>query len=175
MSAALALVEDAPPAELVERINEQHRLAVGSVTTMLEHAINCGNLLREVQIRLHHGEWGKWLEENFEASDRTAQQYMQVAHHYNENPQAIAETNSHEATISSVVKSIARAADGPRVSLPADDPDPDPDELPSDPPAPAEARYTLTLPQLTELARKRWHRAPDEDAVRSWLEENDLS
>jgi hypothetical protein len=69
VTAALAELEaegmnalaEAPPQELVARINAEHRECFASYTAALEHAINCGNLLYDVRKRLPGGTWGDWL------------------------------------------------------------------------------------------------------------------
>ena len=45
----------------------------------LRHAIRAGELLVEAKSRVQHGEWGSWVEANFEGSTRTTQAYMKVA------------------------------------------------------------------------------------------------
>jgi hypothetical protein len=66
-------------AALAVEIRAEHDAAQGAWRTAVEHAINCGRLLLEAKAQLSHGEWGRWLEENFPASRRTAQGYMQLA------------------------------------------------------------------------------------------------
>jgi hypothetical protein len=44
-----------------------------------QNIIEIGKRLIEVKEQLPHGEWGKWLEEKVEFTDRTAQKFMKVA------------------------------------------------------------------------------------------------
>lgn len=71
-------VETRKPHVLAEDINEQHRLCEAAVGTALSHAMEAGSLLQEAKAGVKHGEWGTWLAENFEGSDRTARAYMRV-------------------------------------------------------------------------------------------------
>ena len=48
-------------------------------TAVLEHALAAGRLLAEAKSQLPHGAWSRWLADNFEGSERTAQAYMRVA------------------------------------------------------------------------------------------------
>jgi hypothetical protein len=61
-----------------EQINTHHHACEAAVGTALKHAVMCGALLTEQKRELPHGEWGGWLEENFEGSARTAQVYMRL-------------------------------------------------------------------------------------------------
>lgn len=51
--------------------------------------IEIGKRLIEAKAQLPHGEWGKWLEEKVEFSQRTANQFMKVASEF-PNSQALA-------------------------------------------------------------------------------------
>lgn len=64
---------------LADEINEEHRACDEALRAGLNHAVRAGELLAEAKGRVKHGEWGSWLEENFEGSARTAQAYMKVA------------------------------------------------------------------------------------------------
>ena len=64
---------------LAEKINAEHRACEEALRSGLRHAVRAGELLAEAKGQVKHGEWGRWLEENFEASERTAQAYMKVA------------------------------------------------------------------------------------------------
>lgn len=63
---------------LKQRINEEHRRCEEAVGSALEHAINAGEGLVQMKDNLSHGTWGRWLRENFEGSERTAQAYMRL-------------------------------------------------------------------------------------------------
>ena len=64
---------------LADEINAEHRSCDEALREGLRHALRAGELLIEAKTRVQHGEWGRWLEENFEGSSRTAQGYMKVA------------------------------------------------------------------------------------------------
>lgn len=165
MSTAVATIDIATP-EIISRIEEEHQACASSFAKSLEHAINCGNLLREVRLQAAHGEWRKWIDENFSASQRTAEVYMQLADVHHQNPQLIEES---DGSIQAAIAYIGRHVGGTQ-DLGLDDEDDAIDaEVVPDP------TYTLTLAQLTSLARKRWHRPPDEKEVLAWLKDADLA
>lgn len=64
-------------------------------------AIEIGRRLFEAKSIIPHGSWGKWLEENVDYSERTAQNLMRVYEEYgrNANPQAIADLSYTQAVI----------------------------------------------------------------------------
>jgi hypothetical protein len=74
MSTALCSLTD-----LAAQINEHHRAAESAMRSGLEHAMEAGRLLISAKSQCPHGEWGSWLADNFEGSDRTARAYMQIA------------------------------------------------------------------------------------------------
>jgi len=45
----------------------------------IQHAIRCGELLLEMKRRVGHGNWLAWVDEHFQASERTARNYIQIA------------------------------------------------------------------------------------------------
>lgn len=64
-------------------------------------AIEIGRRLYEAKAMVAHGKWGKWLEENVEYSERTAQNLMAVYEEYgrNGNTQAIAGLSFTQAVL----------------------------------------------------------------------------
>jgi hypothetical protein len=64
---------------LASRINAEHRACEEALKTGLRHALAAGELLLEAKGRIKHGDWGAWIRDNFEGSERTAQAYMKVA------------------------------------------------------------------------------------------------
>ncbi|MEY2363225.1 DUF3102 domain-containing protein [Lysinibacillus capsici] len=57
-------------------------------TMMLQASSEIGKRLIEAKERLPHGEWGKWLKENVEYSQSTANNLMQIHVEYSSNSQA---------------------------------------------------------------------------------------
>ncbi|MGE7942802.1 DUF3102 domain-containing protein [Lysinibacillus xylanilyticus] len=55
---------------------------------MLQASSEIGKRLIEAKEQLQHGEWGKWLKDNVEYSQSTANNLMQIHTEYNSNPQA---------------------------------------------------------------------------------------
>jgi hypothetical protein len=75
------------------RINEAHRAGDSAALSALKHYRQAGELLNEVKASLPHGDFGPWLEANFEGSERTAQAYMRLAKNWaalSTNPQHVA-------------------------------------------------------------------------------------
>lgn len=64
---------------LADRINGEHRACERAVVSAVRHAIAAGEMLLEAKEIAGHGNWGDWLRENFEGSERHAQRYMQIA------------------------------------------------------------------------------------------------
>jgi hypothetical protein len=67
------------PSPSAENINEQHRLAKTTAERAVEHAIECGYLLRLRKQQLGHGELQAWIEENCDFKYATAARYMSAA------------------------------------------------------------------------------------------------
>jgi hypothetical protein len=96
---------------LAEQINEEHRkveVAVSKAQTAMSnallHAKRAGRLLVEVKERTRHGEWGAWLEANFEGSGRRAQDYMRIHSRWSEI-EANAQSSAH-LSIDGALKAI---------------------------------------------------------------------
>lgn len=56
----------------------------------LAHAIEIGRRLREAKDLIPHGEWGKWLEESVNYSQKTAERFMVIFDAYGRSPIALA-------------------------------------------------------------------------------------
>jgi Protein of unknown function (DUF3102) len=65
--------------DLVREINTEHGHVETHKRSAIKHAIRCGELLLEMKQRVGHGNWLSWVEENFQASERTARNYMEIA------------------------------------------------------------------------------------------------
>lgn len=55
----------------------------------VQNIIQIGQELLKAKEKLPHGEWGKWLEERVEFSQRTANQFMRIAKEFGSNSQTI--------------------------------------------------------------------------------------
>src|SRR3954470_3834886 len=81
----MAEVEKRDQQEIIEtdartqRINAKYRAFERDFRSAAEHAIQCGELLMEQKASLNHGEWGPWLRESFQGSERHAQRFMKLA------------------------------------------------------------------------------------------------
>jgi hypothetical protein len=103
---------------LAQEINEEHRAFIDSLKKTVERGIRCGELLTKAKAECKHGTWLPWLEENFEGSERTAQDYMRL---YNHRDEIRAKTrDSADLSISRALKAIA--ASGTSEALPPDMP-----------------------------------------------------
>ncbi len=65
--------------ELAETANREHALVGADLLSAAQHAWLAGQALLEAKSQVQHGEWLPWLTANFNATDRTAQNYMRVA------------------------------------------------------------------------------------------------
>jgi hypothetical protein len=64
---------------LASEINEHHRQARIHAQSVIEHALLAGEALTRAKAAVGHGSWRKWLAENTEISERTAQRYMRIS------------------------------------------------------------------------------------------------
>ncbi|HEV3321205.1 MAG TPA: DUF3102 domain-containing protein [Solirubrobacteraceae bacterium] len=65
--------------DLAREINTEHGHVETHKHKTIRHAVRCGELLLEMKQRVGHGNWLTWVEEHFEASERTARNYMEIA------------------------------------------------------------------------------------------------
>jgi hypothetical protein len=65
--------------EMAREINTEHGHVETYKRNTIQHAIRCGEMLLEMKRRVGHGNWLAWVEEHFEASERTARNYMEIA------------------------------------------------------------------------------------------------
>lgn len=85
-SGALALVPEVVDGltlpELARGIEQEHQLVVQAGTSMIEHAIKAGEMLVEAKAKVEHGEWERWLLQNFpDRHPKTHRLYMRLATH----------------------------------------------------------------------------------------------
>ena len=64
---------------LAVSINTEHRACGDALRIAVGRAVRVGELLIEAKETVAHGHWGRWLADNIEFSERTAQAYMRVA------------------------------------------------------------------------------------------------
>lgn len=68
--------------------------------TVIRAAIEIGKKLKEAKALVPYGQWGDWLAENVDYSERTAQNYMAIADEYGQKEtQALAQIRSKEQAI----------------------------------------------------------------------------
>jgi hypothetical protein len=87
--------------DLVREINAEHGQVETYKHNTIQHAIRCGELLLEMKQRVGHGNWLAWVEEHFEASERTARNYMEIA-----KSAAVADLHN-ETTMRSALRALA--------------------------------------------------------------------
>lgn len=89
--AAMTVSSDVIPAPaqlttLADAIRTELADAKAAAASAVEHACRAGELVIQAKEACPHGEWGKWLRENAEVSERTARAYMQLAKRCRELP-----------------------------------------------------------------------------------------
>jgi hypothetical protein len=92
-------------AQRARAINEEHRAFVGTFRKTVEHGIRAGELLAEAKAECPHGTWLPWLEDNFEGSVRSAQEYMRLYNHRDEI--RVKMQDSAHLSVSGALKEIA--------------------------------------------------------------------
>lgn len=65
-------------AEIAATVQAEHTATMGALRESMAHAVNIGALLTEAKQLVKHGDWGKWIMDNCQFSERTAQNYMRV-------------------------------------------------------------------------------------------------
>jgi len=68
-----------PLADLATRIKSLHAQVLDAGKNVVRKAIEAGVALIEAKRQVGHGNWLKWLKENCELSERTAEVYMTCA------------------------------------------------------------------------------------------------
>jgi hypothetical protein len=66
-------------AELAAKVKSLHAAVIDAGKNVVRNAISAGVALIEAKKQVGHGQWLKWLKENCELSDRTAEVYMTCA------------------------------------------------------------------------------------------------
>jgi hypothetical protein len=114
--------------DLAREINTEHGHVEAHKHKTIEHAIRCGELLLEMKQRVGHGNWLAWVEEHFEASERTARNYMEIA-----KSAAVADL-SDEPTMRSALRALASRSQSRESRAPKLEPE-DAPTSPTDAPA----------------------------------------
>lgn len=70
--------------EIAQTVKVEHIEFEISLRNSMERAIHIGRLLSEAKELVKHGEWGKWVEDNCNFSERTAQNFMRLHSKYPE-------------------------------------------------------------------------------------------
>ena len=78
----------------INRIDTITGQIIACKQSMGRSILEIGKLLIEAKDALPHGDWGNWLRERVEFSERTAQNFMRVAREYASNPQLVADLGS---------------------------------------------------------------------------------
>src|SRR5262249_10854 len=79
MSEVTAMKSNADPlADLATRIKSLHAQVLDAGKNVVRKAIEAGVALIEAKRQVGHGNWLRWLKENCELSERTAEVYMSV-------------------------------------------------------------------------------------------------
>ncbi len=103
-----------PDKDLTREINTEHGHVETNKHKTIQHAIRCGELLLEMKQRVGHGNWLVWVEEHFEASERTARNYMEIA-----KSAAVADLKD-DTTMRSALRALAAPSQAKRA--PRDEP-----------------------------------------------------
>lgn len=82
--------------DLATRANSEHAACLAAAVQAVDHARAAGEALAAAKEGVPHGEWRGWLSDNFQASARTAQIYMQMARRW---PEIVAKAQ-HSAHLS---------------------------------------------------------------------------
>ncbi len=86
---------------LAMEINQADKLAQEHKESAISYAVKCGGALASAKSLVEHGKWLDWLKSNCALSERTAQNYMKLAHEYplveNSNTQRVADLSIREA------------------------------------------------------------------------------
>ena len=64
--------------EIAETVKAEHAEIEIAMRESLARAVKVGELLTEAKALVKHGEWGQWITDNCQFSERTAQNYMRI-------------------------------------------------------------------------------------------------
>lgn len=85
--------------QIAAAVNTEHTLFEQAMRESLAHAVQAGSLLTEAKQLVKHGDWGKWIADHCEFSERSAQNYMRIAARFPElaKAQHVADLTYREA------------------------------------------------------------------------------
>jgi hypothetical protein len=166
-------------------IRREHEAAQDAQGRAVQHALRCGDLLREAREHIAHGQWEMWVEESCKFSARTARAYMQLAGLDEANRQRVAEMSLRRALedIAKESKALTAPAPVPIVprKLPVIDIEADAVDVEAytEPPSKSPPRAVgmqharIAIGTLEQIKRYDIERAVAFATVRKWLREND--
>lgn len=96
--------------KLAELANKSADVAETHAANAVSHAIQAGHALLAAKAKCDHGMFSKWLSENFDRTERTAQRFMKLA----QGNASIenADVQSVKQALSAITESRLQAADG---------------------------------------------------------------
>lgn len=98
--------------DVVEEINHEHELCIGSMRNTLEHALRIGELLIQEKEKVQLGDWMIWVKMNCNFDHKQATQYMRVSSNWARVP------NIEDATsIRHALRMIAAADPKPKPEI----------------------------------------------------------
>ena len=97
--------------DVVEEINREYALCIGSMKNSLEHAIVVGELLSQQKEKTQWGEWETWVKMNCNFTPRAAYSYIKVFSNRN--------SLSDSTSIMGAIRTIAAADPKQKKELPA--------------------------------------------------------
>jgi hypothetical protein len=106
-SSWLARVDTLSEHELANYANEA---AVKAEGTFAYHAACAGVALLAAKAKVKHGEWAKWLQANFDRSERVAQRYMQLAEDCKRDPHKASALGG--GTVRGALSAVGKDQDG---------------------------------------------------------------
>jgi Protein of unknown function (DUF3102) len=131
--------------DLAREINAEHGHVEAYKHHTIKHAVRCGGLLLEMKRRVGHGNWLGWVEKNFEASERTARNYVEIA-----KSAAVADL-ADDTTMRSVLRALASPSRSKEPKAePEDDQTP---KLPADERIPIEEEERIPDAEVVEEPR----------------------
>jgi putative heme iron utilization protein len=108
--------DEAALEKLAEEINEEHRSFRRAFKATFRSALRAGDLLNEAKEQAGHGNWGAWIEENCEFSERTARVYMRLANNRDKVEEMLKTAEPADLSIEGVLHELATPASTSPVS-----------------------------------------------------------